>query len=701
MQRKQILTYNDNNTTEYEYSDFLESSYLDYSMSVITDRAVPDLRDGLKPVQRRILYAMYKENNFHNKPYKKTAKISGITSGNYHPHGNVGIEDAIVTMAQPFKKPVTLIDGQGNFGSVEGDGAAAARYTEIRLSEFTEECMTSLLEDNVVKYIPNYDNTLMQPSVLASLIPSVLITGADGIAVGMSCNIPTFNLSEIIDANIYVLTHKRVTLNKLLDIIPGPDFPTGGIVCNKPELENIYKTGKGSLRLRGKVSFHRGRSKEHDKLIVEEIPYTMVGKSMITFMQKIVSLIESGDLVGIADVIDETKESARIVIELYKSADVDYIKQVLFSKTKLEDTMPVNMLVLDNGIPRTLGILDVLNKYTEFQKELYTNKIKNDINDLNNKLEILNAYIICCNDIDNVVKIIKSSKTTKDAEKKLLDTYNMTDTQVDAILAMRLSKLVSMEVDKISKDINFVKKELDSLTKVLNDEKLLVKKIVTELNKFKEKYGYERKTLVEDIEKCAAPVKKEQEQKLAVLINQFNYIHSIPYSTYVKNIDSINTSFVHNLPVTNLDTLYLFDDKGIIYKIPVKDIPLRNLRDEGIPVDNLTSGKFSTQNDILLKVLPEKEVDNLLIITKSGRSKQLDKLELDGSRRYFTYIPLQDNDKVFKLYTSDKPDKLTIGTNSGKKVTFKCKDIPFKPRTHKGVTVLKLVSGKEYIETCN
>lgn len=684
---------------EVEYSDILPSYYVDYSMSVIVDRAVPDVRDGLKPVQRKILYAMYDMGCASNKPYKKTARVSGEVIGKYSPHGSAGVEGAIVTMAQPFKKPVPLVDGQGNFGSIEGDGAAAARYTEVRLTPFAEDCYLSNLENDTVDFHPNYDNTLEEPDVLPCLVPSVLLTGAEGIAVGMRTNIPTFNLSEVIDANIYVLTHSRVTTEKVLSILPAPDFSTGGIICNPSDMKNLYETGSGKVRIRGHVTFEPGKGKERDKLIIDEIPYTMVGNSVISFMQSVVELIESKQLSEVVDVVDQTGEYARIVLELAKGSDVEYVKNVLFCKTSLEDSMSCNFLVINNGKPETLGVVSLLRRFCEFQKSVFTRKFEHDYKKYEERRTILEAYLVCVSNIDRVVQIIRSSRSLVEARQNLYEEFHFTEEQCNSVLSIRLSKLVSMEEKDVESELSEVKKMQNRCKEVLEDDKKLTSAIVSELKKIKKKHGYDRKTKIEDIPVAVVQKREEPEREVCVVVDRFSYVHCIDSTTYARNKQAVESDFKFNILTTDKSKILFMCDNGMMYRVKVKDIPFGNLRIKGTPLDNLTSGKYSSRNNSVVSVIHESD-DNVLVVTRKGKGFRLLNKDLKGTRVESCYVKLVSNDDGVVACEPVTCSNLVALTSANRGINVHVDDIPVRGRGSSGVYVIKFRSEDTFVARC-
>ena len=450
-----------------EYSEIMQKSYIDYSMSVITSRALPDIRDGLKPVQRRVLYAMDQLGLNADKPHRKSARIVGDAMGKYHPHGDSSIYETLVVMSQDFKKGMALVDGHGNFGSIEGDGAAAMRYTEAKLKNFTQDVFLADLDKDIVDFIPNFDGSETEPEVLPVKVPNLLINGADGIAVGMVTNIPTHNLGEVVDACIYylrknIIESEIVSIEDIIKLCPGPDFPTGGLVINKSELPEIYRNGVGKIKVRGRLVFEEGKGRgEKDRLVITEIPYTMIGNNIAKFMQDIIGLIENRQVSDISDISNESsKDGIRIVLELKKGADVEYIKNILYKKTKLEDTFGVNMLAIVNGKPETLGILDIIKNFSEFQLELntrkYTTLLKNE--ELNR--EVKEGLIRAVDIIDLIIEILRGSKNLAMAKECLINgviegikfrnpdsdslakELSFTERQADAILGMRLYRLI-------------------------------------------------------------------------------------------------------------------------------------------------------------------------------------------------------------------------------------------------------------------
>ena len=680
---------------DVDYCDVMSSSYVDYAMSTIVDRAIPDVRDGLKPVQRRVLYGMYDLGATHDKPYKKTARIVGDTIGRFHPHGDSGVETAIETMAQRFKKPVPLVDGQGNWGSVEGDGAAASRYTECRLTEFSEQVLLNLLNSNTVGFQPNYDNTLEEPVVLPAIVPSVLVTGNEGIAVGMRTSIPTFNLSEVVDANEYVLTHQNVSVDKLLEIMPGPDFVSGGVVCNASDMRSLYETGRGSLRVRGKVAFWKGRSKEKDKLVVEEIPYSMIGTSLISFMQDVVGLMESGELPGVIDVVNKSGEFVRVELVLSRNADFEQIRNTLFAKTKLESVVPINLLVIDNDTPRTMSMTDLLYSYCEFQKQTYRRKFQFDLNKLTERRDVLLAYVTCCKNIQEVVDIAQNSKSVQEAKTKLAERFNFSDSQSSAVLSLRIQRLVGMEADKVQSELSDVESRMQKCKSVLQSDKKLVRAIVSDIRKVKSKFGYGRRTELTDVE-VASCVEKEKEVLLVLLCDRFTYAHCVDEQTYDRNRGTIQEEFPTICRTSSLSKVYVFDSQGNLNRVRVSDVPTGQLRAKGTPLDVITCNRFDSKSSSVVLAVDEGYVQSILVsdvlvVTRGGMCKRVARDQLVSARKCSQYVTLSGSDEVVYVGVCNFAS-FEVTTSDGRAKVVKTSDVPVKPRGSKGVRIVSFKS---------
>lgn len=523
-----------------EYSELMQKSYIDYAMSVIIARALPDVRDGLKPVQRRTLYDMYELGIRYDKPYRKCARIVGDTMGKYHPHGDSSIYDALVVMAQDFKKGLPLVDGHGNFGSIEGDGAAAMRYTEARLQKITQEAYLADLDKDVVNFVPNFDETEKEPEVLPVKVPNLLLNGAEGIAVGMTTSIPPHNFGEVIDGVIAYMKDPDINTEQMMQYIPGPDFPTGGIVANKDELLAVYSTGMGKIKIRGKVEVEKGKGGK-DRLVITEIPYTMIGANIGKFLNDIYSLVEAKKTSDIVDITNQSsKEGIRIVLELKKGADVENLKNLLYKKTKLEDTFGVNMLAVADGKPETMGIVPIIRHHVNFQYELATRKYQTLLAKERDKKEIQEGLIKATDVIDLIIEILRGSKNVKDARACLTDgiTDNInfkseqskrdaaklrfTERQTTAILEMRLQKLIGLELEALLKDHDETLKNIAKYEDILGSRAAMAKVIIKELESFKKEYAKPRKTVIDNLEEAVVEEKKIEEMDVVFLMDRLD-----------------------------------------------------------------------------------------------------------------------------------------------------------------------------------
>lgn len=608
---------------------------------------------------------------------------------------NSAVYETMVNLSQPFKKPVPLVDGQGNFGSIEGDEAAAARYTEARLTRFSEDCYLSLLGSDTVDMRPNYDETLKEPEVLPGILPMVLLTGAEGIAVGMRTNIPTFNLSEVVDANIYLLEHPDCNDKVLLRRIQGPDFTSGGQICNMSDMYDILTSGEGRIRIRGVVKFEKGNSRDNNKLVITEVPYTLIGKSLVSLMSDIAELVENKELTGITDIVDETSEDVRIVLELSRNADADAITNMLFSRTKLEDTFGVNMLVIDDGIPKTMGVPDILRSYIVFQKSLFTRKYRYDLENLTKRKEILEGYITCINNIDEVVKIIKSNKTVSEAKVELTSKLGLTDVQCDYILGMKLSRLVNMELERTKTELDGVESNILVCNDVLSNESSLVSTIVKELKNIKKKYGYDRKTAIADISKAEVVKTEDPVEDVGILMDRFGYIHQIDGTTYLRNLETIDKDYKFHCKSTNKSRIWLFQDNGYMQRVKVSDIPFGKMRAKGVPIENICTD-YVRKNDTIISMLPD-VTEGVVLVTRNGMGKVVDNKHLVGRKKFIDYTPLEGSDKV--LYVSDtSSEAIKLTATDGRTVTINIEDIKNTHRGHKGIQLMKFRSPKTSIK---
>ena len=710
-----------------EYSDVMQKSYIDYSMSVITSRAVPDVRDGLKPVQRRVLYAMDQLGLNHDKPHRKSARIVGDTMGKYHPHGDSSIYETLVVMEQDFKKGMALVDGHGNFGSIEGDGAAAMRYTEARLKKFTQEVYLKDLDKDVVDFVPNFDETEKEPEVLPVRVPNVLINGAEGIAVGMTTSIPTHNLVEVINAVEAYMDNEKISTDELMEYLPGPDFPTGGIVINKSELKDIYETGAGKVKIRGKVVFEPGKRKsDKDKLVITEIPYTMIGAGINKFMSDVVDLIETKKTQDITDISNESsKEGIRIVLELKKNADVEKLKNLLYKKTKLEDTLGVNMLTIAEGRPEVLSLRDIIRYNVEFQYELNTRKYNTLLKKEYANKEVQEGLIRACNIIDLIIEILRGCTSQKQAKlcltageiegikfkseqsKKDAMKLHFTERQATAILELRLYKLIGLEIEALEKEYEDTLSKIAEYEDILGSKKAMKRTIKKDLEKIKKEYGYDRLTVIEDAQVAVYEEPKFVEQEVVFLMDKFGYSKTIDPAVLERNQEAIYAENKYIFTCMNTEKICIFTDNGNLHQVKVLDVPFTTkFRDKGTPIDNL--GNYSSAGEEIVYLCPSGRLNEkkLLFVTKYGMMKLVDSSEFIASKKTIASTKLNDGDSVMAICNTDAVVKINpedenditiissqvvvIQTANGYFLKFPLAEIPEKKKGAVGVRGIKL-----------
>ena len=691
-----------------EYSDIMQKSFIDYAMSVIVARALPDIRDGLKPVQRRTLYDMYELGIRYDRPYRKSARIVGDTMGKYHPHGDSSIYDCLVVMTQDFKKMVPLVDGHGNFGNIEGDGAAAMRYTEARLSKLTQENFLEDLDKNVVDFLPNFDETEREPSVLPVKIPNFLINGSEGIAVGMATSTPPHNLAEVIDAQIAYIQDDSLTTADLMKYIKGPDFPTGGIVINKDELKDIYETGAGKIRIRGKVETEKGKN-GHINLVITEIPYTMIGTGIGKFMADVAELAEKKITNDIVDISNQSsKEGIRIVIELKKDTDVENFTNLLYKKTKLEDTFGVNMLAIDNGRPETMSLKDIMRACADFQFEIATRKYTTLLKKEQEKKEIQEGLIKACNVIDLVIEILRGSKDRAMAKNCLVngvvDGINFksreskamaaqllfTEAQADAILEMRLYKLIGLELDALIKDHEQTVANIYRYEDILESHESMSMVIQSDLNKIKKEYKAERKTVIENREMAVYEEKPIEEMDVAFIMDRFGYAKTIDATTYEKNKETIESEFRFSFIMKNTGKVCFFTNTGNLHTVKATDLPQGKMRDKGVPIDNVSNFDASKESIVLASSQSELNLYRLLFTTKTSMMKVVDGGEFDVSKRTVAATKLTDNDEVVSVEVLHEQKTVILKSNDGFFLRFLIENIPEKKKAAVGVRGMRL-----------
>lgn len=690
-----------------EYSDVMRKSYIDYAMSVIISRALPDVRDGLKPVQRRTLYDMYELGIRYDKPYRKCARIVGDTMGKYHPHGDISIYESLVVMAQEFKKGMVLVDGHGNFGSIEGDGAAAMRYTEARLTKFTQEAYLADLDKDIIDFGPNFDETEKEPLVLPVRVPNLLINGAEGIAVGMATSIPTHNLGEVIDAVKAYMKNDAITTKQLMKYIKGPDFPTGGIVVNKDDLPEIYETGQGKIKIRGKVEVEdlKGGKKQ---LVITEIPYTMIGAGIGKFLNDVCNLVETKKTTDIVDISNQSsKEGIRIVLELKKGADVENLKNMLYKKTRLEDTFGVNMLAVANGRPETLGLKAIIEHHVDFQFELTTRKYKTLLAKELDKKEVQEGLIKACDVIDLIIEILRGSKSVKDAKacltqgitenikfksqisKKMAAMLRFTERQASAILEMRLYKLIGLEIEALQKEHETTLKNI-ARYEVLNHYDSMATLIMEELDAFKKEYGRKRRTAIENAEAAVFEEKKVEEQEVIFLMDRFGYAKTVDVSVYERNKEAADSENKYVVNCLNTGKICLFTDTGKMHQIKVMDLPYGRFRDKGVPIDNVSNYSSSEEQIVTICDAQQIAFEKLLFATKQGMIKRVDGSEFQVAKRTIAATKLQEEDALIHVGMVQENQNIVLQTRDGYFLRFLTAEIPEKKKGAVGVRGIKL-----------
>ena len=681
-----------------EYSELMQKSYIDYAMSVIVARALPDIRDGLKPVQRRTLYDMYELGIRYDRPYRKCARIVGDTMGKYHPHGDSSIYEALVVMAQEFKKGLPLVDGHGNFGSIEGDGAAAMRYTEARLMKITQEAYLADLDKDVVDFVPNFDETEKEPAVLPVRVPNLLINGAEGIAVGMATSIPPHNFSEVLEGVKAYMKNPDITTAEMMEHIKGPDFPTGGIVVNQDDLLQIYESGMGKIRLRGKVeteSVKGGRQ----RLVITEIPYTMVGANIGKFLLDVYHLVEAKKTTDIVDISNQSsKEGIRIVLELKKGADVENLCNMLYKKTRLEDTFGVNMLAVTDGRPETLGLIPVIRHHVNFQYELTTRKYKTLLAKELDKKEVQEGLIQACDVIDLIIEILRGSKNIRDAKDCLMngntdkikfrykgseaDAKNLcfTERQATAILEMRLYKLIGLEIEALMKEHEQTLSNIAKYEEILGSRSAMAKVIVKELTRFQKEYGTPRKTKIENVGEAVYEEKKIEEMPVVLLMDRFGYVKTIDVSAYERNQEAADEESKYVIHGMNTDKLCIFTDKGQLHTVKVLDLPHGRFRDKGTPLDNISNYNSGEETIIYIDCLGNLRGRKLLFVNSAGMMKQVDGAEFDVAKRTTAATKLNDGERLLMVeaLAETEGESIVLQTEKGMFLRFEASGVPQK-----------------------
>ncbi|MCD7807288.1 MAG: DNA topoisomerase 4 subunit A [Lachnospiraceae bacterium] len=691
-----------------EYSEVMQKSFIDYAMSVIIARALPDVRDGLKPVQRRTLYDMYELGIRYDRPYRKCARIVGDTMGKYHPHGDGSIYDALVVMAQDFKRGLPLVDGHGNFGTIEGDGAAAMRYTEARLERIAQDGLLADLDKDVVDFIPNFDETEKEPSILPAKFPNLLINGSEGIAVGMSTSVPPHNFAEVADATKAYLNNPDISVQELMRYIPGPDFPTGGIICNKDELLNIYETGTGKIKIRGRVQVEK-RKNGRLNIVVTEIPYTMIGSGIAKFLQDVAALSESKKTNDIVDISNQSsKDGIRIVIEVRRDTDTENFINMLYKKTRLEDTFGVNMLAIKDGRPEVLSLKQIIAANVDFQFEFTRRKYTTLLNKELEKKEIQEGLIKACNVIDLIIEILRGSRDRNMAKNCLVNGETkgikfkskgseimasqlmFTEKQANAILEMRLYKLIGLELEAL------IKEHEDTLTNIYSYEDILSRRdsmaqvIIQEMDGFKKDYKKDRRTTIENAQEAVFVEKKAEEADIYVMIDRFGYIRGVDEVTFERNKDSALAENRFVFKCKNTGKVCIFTDKGQMYTLRASDIPCGKFRDKAQPVDNISA--YSSEKEAIVFAASQSDMNlyRLCFVTAQGMGKLVDGGEFDVTRRSVAATKLQEGDSLISVEIYKDQKHIVLRSKEGYFLRFAMEEIPEKKKAAVGVRLMKL-----------
>lgn len=687
----------------------MERSYIDYAMSVIAARALPDVRDGLKPVQRRILHSMIELNNGPDKPHRKCARIVGDTMGKYHPHGDSSIYDALVKLAQEWNTRYPLVDGHGNFGSVDGDSAAAMRYTEARLSKISMEMLADINKDTV-DFVPNFDETEKEPTVLPSRFPNLLVNGTSGIAVGMATNIPPHNLKETIDAAVRIIDNRveedrETSIDELMEIIKGPDFPTGAQILGRRGIEEAYRTGRGKIKVRA-ITDIEPMANGKQRIVVTELPY-MVNKSVL--IQKIVELVKNKKIDGITDVRDESsREGMRVVIELRKDTNANVMLNQLFKHTQLQDTFGVNMLALVDGVPKILNLSQMLEYYLKHQEEVVTRRTKYDLNKAEERAHILLGLLIALDNIDEVIKIIRESKNVQEAKTSLMERFELSEAQSQAIVDMRLRALTGLEREKLEAEYKELMEKISYLKSILADEKKLLGVIKEELIAISAKYGDERRTTIGQDTDEVTDEELIKRENIVITMTKLGYIKRMPEDTFksqnrggkgIKGMNTIDEDFIENLIVSNTHNyIMFFTNKGRVYRLKGYEIPEAGRTARGVAIVNLLQLQPEEKVTTVIPINSEKEEKYLFMATKNGMVKKSELSEYRNVRKSgLTAIVLREDDELIEVKNTTGENDIFLLTKKGMAIRFNETGVRQTGRTSMGVKGISLRAGDEVI----
>ena len=674
----------------------VEDSFLDYSMSVITSRALPDLRDGLKPVHRRILWSMYEEGNTPDKPHKKSATTVGYVMGHYHPHGDSSIYEAMVRLAQDFNERYMLVDGHGNFGNIEGDGAAAYRYTEARLAKISLELLRDI-NKNTVDMDPNYTETEEEPRVLPSRFPNILVNGSMGIAVGMATNIPPHNLGEVIDGCVAFIDNPEIDTLGLMEYIKGPDFPTGGIILGNSGIRKAYETGRGTITIRSKAEIEEKNG--HSSIIITEVPY---GVNTMDLKTKVAELVHNKTLDGIADYHTDLKNGVKITITLKRDANPQVVLNNLYKHTAFQNTFGIIFLMLDQGTPRTLGLKDIISKYIDYQKEVIIRRTKFDLNKSEARVHILEGFKIALDNIDEVIKIIKESETDQDARISLMNRFGLTEIQSDSILELKLRRLTGLERSKIEEELNNLLKLIEELRSILASEQKVLGIIKEELLDIKKRFADDRRTAIDMTaidyidDESLIPV-----EDLVITLTNKGYIKRVTSDTYksqnrggvgIKGMTTNEEDFVENIiSMTTHDHLMFFTNKGKVYRMKGYEVPLFSRQSKGLPIINLLPLEKEEKVNAMLKVTPDDEKGFIVLCTQNGIIKKTALSEFENIRANGKIaITLKENDELISAKLTNGNSEILIASSNGRMIRFNENEIRVMGRTAAGVKGIEI-----------
>ncbi len=674
----------------------IETSFLEYSMSVIVARALPDLRDGLKPVHRRILWSMYESGYTPDKSHKKSARIVGDVMGKYHPHGDSSIYEAMVRMAQDFSYRNMLVDGHGNFGNIEGYGAAAMRYTESRLSKISLELLRDINKDTV-NFIPNFDETEKEPEILPSRFPNILVNGTMGIAVGMATNIPPHNLGEVIDGCIAYIDNPEIDTLGLMEHIKGPDFPTGGIILGNSGIKKAYETGRGTITIRSRARIEEENGKHY--IIIDEVPY---GVNTMELKNKVAELVHNKTIEGIADYHTDLKNGVKITITLKKDANAQVVLNNLYKHTQFQTNFGIIFLMLDKGVPKTLGLKDIISKYIEYQKEVIIRRTKFDLDKAEKRVHILEGLKIALDHIDEVIKLIRGSKSDEEAKAGLMSKFDLSEIQSDAILEMKLRRLTGLERDKIENELNDLLEKIKDFKAILASDERIFGIIKSELLEIKDKYADERRTSIDMTaidyieDESLIPV-----EDIIVTLTNKGYIKRLTTDTYkvqnkggvgVKGMSTNEEDFVEKMvTVKTHDYILFFSNKGKVYKIKGYEIPEFSRQAKGLPIINLLPIEKDEKINSILSISKDDNSDYITFVTRKGLVKRTKIEEFDSIRKSGKIaITLKEDDELLFVTKTDGNNEIVIGSSNGRLVRFNENEIRVMGRTASGVKGIEI-----------